>query len=116
MVGGFDHETSNILPEITIKAKLQKDDHANPSLVVLDSGHVVIFYSAHNGNTMFFKISKHPEDISVWGKGKHKLLLQFVNCACSHLNQILAKPYHPSMHNHIYLCSHMLDLDKTCIE
>ena len=86
MVGGFDHETSNILPEITIKAKLQKDDHANPSLVVLDSGHVVIFYSAHNGNTMFFKISKHPEDISVWGKGRLKLLLQFVNCTCSNLN------------------------------
>jgi hypothetical protein len=36
---------------------------------ILESGHVVIFYSAHNGNTMFFKVSREPENIASWGKG-----------------------------------------------
>jgi hypothetical protein len=35
MIGGFDHETLAVMPEVTIKAKLQKDDHANPSLLVI---------------------------------------------------------------------------------
>ena len=35
MIGGFDHETLVVMPEVTIKAKIQKDDHANPSLLVI---------------------------------------------------------------------------------
>ena len=76
MVGGFDHETMSVLPEITIKAKLQKDDHANPSLLILETGHIIIFYSAHNGNIMFFRVSKLPEDIGAWGKGILHIHLQ----------------------------------------
>jgi hypothetical protein len=76
MVGGFDHEARSVLPEITIKAKLQKDDHANPSLLILETGHIVIFYSAHNGHAMFFRVSKQPEDISAWGKGNLHLNLK----------------------------------------
>ena len=34
-VGGIDHNLQKILPEVLIKAKLQKDDHANPSLLIL---------------------------------------------------------------------------------
>ena len=30
----------------------------------------MIFYSAHNGKSMYYRVSERPEDISEWGKGK----------------------------------------------
>ena len=32
-------------------------------------GRVIVFYSAHNGKNMFYRISEKPEDISSWGQG-----------------------------------------------
>ena len=29
----------------------------------------MIFYSAHNGKSMYYRVSERPEDISEWGKG-----------------------------------------------
>ena len=102
-VGGIDHNLQKILPEVLIKAKLQKDDHANPSLLILkvslcktlhqtteftiknqykylmrlyffQNDHIVIFYSAHNGKNMYYKISTHPEDITSWSVGKKRII------------------------------------------
>ena len=35
LVGGIDHNTGKVLPEVTLKKHLNKDDHANPSLMIL---------------------------------------------------------------------------------
>ena len=35
LVGGIDHQTGKLLPEVTIKKHLNKDDHANPSIMIL---------------------------------------------------------------------------------
>ena len=29
----------------------------------------MIFYSAHNGKSMYYRVSERPEDISEWSKG-----------------------------------------------
>jgi len=69
MLGGFDHKRLSVLNEVVVKHRFQKDDHSNPSLMILEDGRIIIFYSQHCGNTMYFKISRVPEDISSLGKG-----------------------------------------------
>ena len=64
-LAAVDNKTSKI-ETVTLKKNLQKDDHANPALLVRDDGRIVVFYSAHNGDKMFYRISKKPEDISSW--------------------------------------------------
>lgn len=48
-------------------ATLHRDDHANPALHFLPDGRLVVFYSAHNGREMYYRVSERPEDISAWG-------------------------------------------------
>ena len=36
MVNVIDHESNKVMKEVTLKPKLNKDDHANPSLIMLD--------------------------------------------------------------------------------
>jgi len=69
LIGGIDHDDEFLLEPFLIKKKLQKDDHANPSILILQDGKIAIFYSAHNGKNMYFRVSKFSEDISSWGKG-----------------------------------------------
>ena len=35
MVGGIDHKSGKVLPEVKLKDELNKDDHANPSIMML---------------------------------------------------------------------------------
>jgi hypothetical protein len=46
---------------------LQADDHAAPAIEILPSGTVVVFYSAHVGSKMYFRVSSNPEDITSFG-------------------------------------------------
>lgn len=71
-LGFYDHHTQQI-ESITVKERLQRDDHANPALFITDEGYIMIFYSAHNGSDLFYRISEIPEDISCWGE-ERKLL------------------------------------------
>ncbi len=35
LIGGIDHESNKLLPEVTLRKRLNKDDHANPALLIL---------------------------------------------------------------------------------
>jgi hypothetical protein len=48
--------------------KLQIDDHAAPSILILPNGKIIAFYSAHMGDNLYYRISKNSEDISSWSK------------------------------------------------
>lgn len=46
---------------------LQIDDHSAPSILVRPDGHLMVFYSSHNGDAMYHRVSVNPEDVSLWG-------------------------------------------------
>lgn len=54
---------------------LHKDDHANPSLLLLPDGKLMVFYTKHSNccgskgpYEMFYRISEEPYDISGWSE------------------------------------------------
>lgn len=72
MVGSYNEKTGEIL-EVNIYPKFNKDDHANPSFLILPDKRIMIFFSSHNGKgngekepAILYTISKNPEDISEW--------------------------------------------------
>jgi hypothetical protein len=65
-VSEYNH-LNNSSSKSTLKSRLQYDDHANPSILMLRDGRLMVFYSAHLGDDMFYRISTRPEDISSWG-------------------------------------------------
>ena len=50
-----------------LQARLNQDDHANPSLQVRPDGRLVVFYSRHVGPAMHYRVSTQPEDVTSWG-------------------------------------------------
>ena len=56
-----------VLTHTTLHPQFQADDHAAPGIVVLPHGFIAVFYSAHNGSRMLYRISARAEDISVFG-------------------------------------------------
>ncbi|HPN55011.1 MAG TPA: BNR-4 repeat-containing protein [Candidatus Moranbacteria bacterium] len=46
---------------------LNADDHAAPSILIRPDGRIMVFYSAHLGSEMYYRISTNPENISSWG-------------------------------------------------
>ncbi|WP_407267926.1 BNR-4 repeat-containing protein [Radiobacillus sp. PE A8.2] len=67
VIGYYDHDTGEI-QSTKIKANLQIDDHANPTILVTKEGYITIYYSAHLGECLFYCTSVSPEDISMWGE------------------------------------------------
>jgi len=66
-VAAYDYRTGKI--EIsTLKAKLERDDHANPAILFQTDGRLRVFYAPHNGGKMAYRISVNPEDISSWAE------------------------------------------------
>jgi hypothetical protein len=65
-VASYDHETGEVVTE-TVREELQRDDHANPALLVRPDGRLVVFYSGHPGRWMIYRVSLRPEDVSAWG-------------------------------------------------
>ena len=66
----YDHNTG-AFHEYTLHSTLNQDDHAAPALLVRNEDHkILIAYSAHDGETMYYRISKNPEDISDFESGQ----------------------------------------------
>lgn len=42
----------------------EADDHDNPTVLVRDDGHILAFYSAHNGDEIYLETSDAPEDVA----------------------------------------------------
>ncbi|MCK4966716.1 BNR-4 repeat-containing protein [bacterium] len=64
-VGSYDHDT-RIITTVTLKDSLESDDHANPAILIRNDRRLMVFYSAHGGEYMYYRISENPEDISSW--------------------------------------------------
>ncbi|WP_257668314.1 BNR repeat-containing protein [Parapedobacter tibetensis] len=63
-IGSKDLNTEEII-SFVLHQELQVDDHNVPSILVLPDGHILAFYTEHNGRFFICK-SRHPEDISAW--------------------------------------------------
>src|SRR5918992_6343822 len=65
-VMSYDHATEERVTAV-LQARLNKDDHANPSIHVRpDDGHLVVFYSRHVGPAMHYRVSSRPGDVTEW--------------------------------------------------
>jgi putative BNR repeat neuraminidase/concanavalin A-like lectin/glucanase superfamily protein/PKD domain-containing protein len=64
-VMSYDHQTEERVTAV-LQARLNQDDHANPSIHVLETGQLMVFYSRHVGPAMHYRISEHPGDVRSW--------------------------------------------------
>jgi BNR repeat-containing family member/PKD domain/Concanavalin A-like lectin/glucanases superfamily len=64
-VASFDHRTG-IRTTAVLKSRFQVDDHANPALMVRPDGRIQVFYSRHNGQAMYYRLTRSPEDVTSW--------------------------------------------------
>jgi hypothetical protein len=58
-VAAYDHD-SGVRTTAVVYSKLQVDDHANPALQVRPDGRVVVYYAAHNGARMYYRVTNNP--------------------------------------------------------
>ena len=64
-VSSYDHTSGDRVTAV-LQARLNQDDHANPSLQVRPDGRLVVYYSAHVGPSMNYRVSTQPEDVTEW--------------------------------------------------
>ncbi|HEV3378807.1 MAG TPA: BNR-4 repeat-containing protein [Thermoleophilaceae bacterium] len=64
-VSSYDHNTGERVTAV-LQARLNQDDHANPSIHVRPDGHLVVFYSAHVGPAMHYRVSSEPGSVRSW--------------------------------------------------
>ena len=65
-IGSYDHNTGEVTTT-TLSAAFNDDDHVAPGLVVRPDGKIIAFWSDHNGDPIYYKISSSAEDISSFG-------------------------------------------------
>ena len=65
-VSSHDHATGERVTA-QLAARLNRDDHANPSIHVRPDGRLVVFYSRHVGPAMHLRVSTAPGDVTSWG-------------------------------------------------
>ena len=69
-IGYYDHDNQQIESR-TIFNDLEVDDHDNPSILLDEEGHLLVFFNSHGGpEGLYFIRSKNPEDITVWSEGR----------------------------------------------
>jgi hypothetical protein len=66
MISAFDHD-SFTRTTAAIHPKLQVDDHSNPAIQIRPDGRLAVYYSAHDGPRMYYRVSARPEDVRSWG-------------------------------------------------
>jgi PKD repeat protein len=66
MVASYDHTTTR-RTSTALMHNFQRDDHNNPALVIRPDGRVMVFWSAHAGNAMYYRLTSNPEDITSFG-------------------------------------------------
>lgn len=76
-VASYDHNlgtvevsTVKLNTDFSLPLNNMLDDHINPSLLVRPDGKIMVFYSAHFGREMYYRITVRSEDISEWGEEK----------------------------------------------
>ena len=64
-VSSYDHASGERVTAV-LAARLNRDDHANPSIQVRQDGRLVVFYSRHVGPAMHYRVSSTPGDVRSW--------------------------------------------------
>lgn len=67
IVSRYDDRT-HVISTHTLHKEFQRDDRAAPSILVRPDGRLMVFYSAHVGDAMYYRVSSYPEDISSWSE------------------------------------------------
>ncbi len=77
VVASYD-EASGKQEEVNLYPKFNKDDHANPSLLVLPDNRIMVFFTAHSSpgqgeevQSIHYVTSVAPEDITRWETPQH---------------------------------------------
>lgn len=68
VVSSLDLDTGDRVQH-TVEPEFNRDDHANPSLMVLPDGTLVVFYTSHGADVsdaMYYRVSQRPEDVAAW--------------------------------------------------
>ena len=65
-VGAYD--AASEATTTSVVGWLFHDDHGSPSIMVEPDKRLTVFWSAHNGHSLYFRTSRRPEDISAWGR------------------------------------------------
>ncbi len=66
MISSTNHSTENQKSTVIYKG-FQKDDHVNPSILILPDGRLMVFFTRHNG-TLFYTTSLEPESVTAFAK------------------------------------------------
>ena len=73
-VRAYDHNTGDITEAIVAtvdKSEGGGDDHNSPSLLIRSSdARIMVFWTGHFGQTLYYAISENPEDITSFGEIK----------------------------------------------
>ena len=62
----LDDPTGTVYQTV-LHPNLVADDHAAPGVEVLPDGRIAVFYAGHVGNTMYYRVSTNPEDVTSFG-------------------------------------------------
>ena len=63
VAAAYDHDAGTNETTVLDPA-FSRDDHTNPALHVRNDGHLLAFWSGHNGEEMLYTISKTPESVT----------------------------------------------------
>src|SRR5437763_5692683 len=68
-VGSYDPNSG--VTHTHVVGTLFHDDHGSPAVLVEPDKRLTGFYSGHNGSRMSYRTTRHPENISSWGRTPH---------------------------------------------
>ncbi len=66
-MASIDHESGDVRATV-FDAFRERDDHANPAIMVRPDRHLLVFYSAHGGDELLYRVSLRPEDVTSWSE------------------------------------------------
>lgn len=69
MVG--THDPRSCATRSYVLGRLPPDDHSAPSILVEPDERLTVFWSGHDGKTMYYRTTTHPADIRAWGPLRH---------------------------------------------
>ena len=69
-IGSYDHQSQEY-ETFKLKDSLNYDDHAAPAILIRNDAKIVVFYTGHGDNTMYWRISTNAEDISAFDAEKN---------------------------------------------
>ncbi len=70
VVSSLDLGNGEVLRHV-VQPEFNRDDHANPSLLVRPDGTLVVFYTSHGSDVsdaMYYRVSQRPEDVTAWSE------------------------------------------------